>query len=262
MILRRLLREPALHFLVLGAALFVAHRIALGRPKTIVVTPGLKADLARRLQDDKGRAPTLAEQAKALGDWKRDEALYRQALAEKLDQNDRAIRGILIDKLRARAVLAAPRREPTEAELGEWLAQHRSLYETPRRYALEWFSFEKAPAAPRERQELEAKLTAGGDTRFMGRPLFGANSTLDELKPRLGDELAAKVDAMPLGQWREVENAAELLLVRVNGREGGLPPLSELRPRLRVECAAAMREREAEKALQKLVDGYQFEEQP
>ena len=99
-----MLREPALHFFVLGALLFGAHHLVAGEPHTIVVTPGLKADLARRFRDDHGRQPTAAEQARALRDWQRDEALFRQALAEKLDQNDRAIRAILIDKLRARAV--------------------------------------------------------------------------------------------------------------------------------------------------------------
>lgn len=262
-VVRRLLREPALHFFVLGAALFAAHRLALGDPMTIRVTPGLKADLARRFHDDTGRAPTRAEQAKVLSDWKRDEALYRQALAEKLDHNDRAIRGILIDKLRARAVQQVPQREPTEAELTDWLAQHRSLYERPRRYALEWFAFAKAqPAASEERRLLAGKLQAGADTRFLGRPLFGANLTVDELRLRLGDALADKVAELPLGQWQTSEDAGELLLVRINAREGGLPPLSELRPRLRVECAAAIRQREAEKLLKESSARYHFEETP
>src|SRR6187402_3141408 len=127
-----MLREPALHFFVLGALLFAAHHLVVGEPRTIIVTPGLKADLSRRFRDDKGRPPTVAEQAQALRDWQRDEALFRQALAEKLDENDRVIRTVLIEKVHARAVQQVPVREPTEPELADWLKSHQSLYETPK----------------------------------------------------------------------------------------------------------------------------------
>jgi hypothetical protein len=256
-----MLREPALHFFVLGALLFGAHHLLAGEPRTIVVTPGLKADLARRFRDDKGRAPTVAEQAQALRDWQRDEALFRQALAEKLDQNDRAIRAVLIDKLRARAVQQVPAREPTEVELGDWLKNHQSLYETPKRYALEWLSFAKGSAsAAGERAASQAKLTGGVDARSLGRPHFGAKLTAEEVGERLGAELSSQVATLPLGQWHDSESPSELLLVRVDDVEGGLPPPSELRPRLILDCGAALREQAAKKELDKLVARYRFEE--
>lgn len=256
-----MLREPALHFFVLGALLFGAHHLVARAPRTIVVTPGLKADLARRFRDDQGRAPTVAEQAQALRDWQRDEALFRQALAEKLDQNDRAIRAVLIDKLRARAVQHVPAREPTELELADWLKKHQSLYETPKRYALEWLSFVKGPAsAAEERAATEERLKSGVDARSLGRPHFGAKLTADEVNERLGAELGSQVATLPLGQWQNRESPRELLLVRVDEVEGGLPPPSELRPRLVLDCAAALREQEAKKELDELVAQYRFEE--
>jgi hypothetical protein len=258
-----MLREPALHFFVLGALLFGAHHLVAGEPRTIVVTPGLKADLARRFRDDQGRQPTAAEQARALRDWQRDEALFRQALAEKLDQNDRVIRGILIDKLRARAVQQVPAREPTEPELANWLKDHRSLYETPKRYALEWLSFAKTQVSPSEERAANAKkLNNGADARSLGRPHFGAKLTVDEVKDRLGVELSSHVAALPLGQWHPSENANELLLVRVDQVEGGLPPEDELRPRVILDCGVALREQEAQKELDKLVAQYRFQERP
>jgi len=256
-----MLREPALHFFVLGALLFGAHHLVAGEPRTIVVTPGLKADLARRFRDDKGRAPTVAEQAQALRDWQRDEALFRRALADKLDQNDRAIRAILIDKVRARAVQQVPMREPTERELADWLKNHQSLYETPKRYALEWLSFSKAQApAAEERAAIEDRLRGGVDARALGRPHFGAKLTTEELSERLGTEISSQVATMPLGQWHKSETPSELLLVRIDEVEGGLPPPGELRPRLILDCSAALREQEANKELDKLAAQYRFEE--
>jgi len=256
-----MLREPALHFFVLGALLFGAHHVVAGDPRTIVITPGLKADLERRFRDDQGRAPTVAERAQALRDWQRDEALFRQALAEKLDQNDRAIRALLIDKLRARAVQQVPAREPTEAELDDWLKNHQRLYETPKRYALEWLSFAKAStSAADERAASQEKLKSGVDARSLGRAHFGAKLTAEEVNERLGAELASQVATLPLGQWQKSESAGELLLVRVDEVEGGLPPAAELRPRLIIDCAAALRAQAAKKELDKVAAQYRFQE--
>jgi hypothetical protein len=258
-----MLREPALHFFVLGALLFGAHHLVAGAPRTIVVTPGVKADVTRRFRDDKGRQPTAAEQARALRDWQRDEALFRHALAEKLDQNDRAIRGLVLHKLHAHTLQRVPPRQPTEAELADWLRNHRSVYETPKRYALEWLSFGKEQAsANHERAANEEKLKSGVDARSLGRPHFGARLTLDQVEERLGPELSSQVATLPLRQWHESESATELLLVRVDQVEGGLPPEDELRPRLVSDCAAALREQEAQKELDKVATEYIFQDRP
>ncbi len=69
---RRLLSEPVVHFLGIGALLFVIHRWVVGDPRTISVTPGLKAQLARHFQDlNSGRKPTPTEFATLLPQWQR-----------------------------------------------------------------------------------------------------------------------------------------------------------------------------------------------
>ena len=260
--LRPLLREPALHFFIVGAMLFVAHRVVMGEPRTIVVTPGLKADLARRFLDDNGRTPTVDEAEKALSNWKRGEALYREALREGLDRNDGAIRTILIDKVHARAIVEAPKRQPTEADLTEWLNAHRGLYEKPRRYALEWVTVDPARQnATDELAKLADKLNAGADSRVIGRPIFGANLTEAEIQERFGASLAASVAALPTGRWQDASSAGALQVMRVNGAEGGLPPPDELRPRLLVDWTAAQQAQEASRAIDDMVAKYRFEEQ-
>jgi hypothetical protein len=250
-----------LHFFILGALLFGAHRLVVGDTRLIVVTPGVKADIMHRLRDERGRAPSAAEADQALRDWKRDEALFREAQRAGLERNDRAIRAILIDKLHARALSEVPQREPNEAELADWLDSHRSLYETPRRYAIEWVAFAKAqPSAAVDRDKVGAQLNAGGDVRTLGRPLFGANLTRDELRERLGEDVSALVASAPLDRWQPSQTAGELLLVRVNRVEGGLPPPGELRARLVADYSGALREQAAKKTLQKLVEQYRFEE--
>jgi hypothetical protein len=260
-LIRRALQQPALHFFVIGALLFAAHRYVAGEPNAIVVTPAVKADLARRFQDDQGRPPTAAEAEAALRSWKLEEALFREALRQGLERDDRGVRSLLIEKLRAQALLEAPRRQPTEAELARWLDTHRSLYETPRRYLLEWLAVEKAKADARgELGELEAKLKAGTEPSKLNRPVFGANLDSAAARERLGDGLANDLATLAPGQWRVTENATELLVFRVTSVSGGLPEPSELRARLLVDCSAALQADAAAAALEKLAAEYRFEE--
>jgi len=156
----RFFAEPIVRFFVAGALLFVAHRLVVGDPRVIVVTPGVKADVARRFRDSHARPPTPAELDEALGAWKREEALYREALRERLDRNDATIRTVLADRVRARAAVGAPPGEPSARALDQWFAAHRSLYETPRRYDYGVVTFprtDKTAAAARDKYELALK---------------------------------------------------------------------------------------------------------
>jgi len=264
-IVKRALQQPTLHFFIIGALLFAVHRFVAGEaePNTVFVTPSLKADLARRFQDDKGRPPSAAEAEAALNAWKLEEALFREALQQHLERDDRAVRSLLIEKLRAQALLEVPKYQPSEAELAQWLEQHRSLYESPRRYLLEWLVVERAlPGAAAERSQLEAKLNAGADPSKLGRPLFGANLNTVEARERLGDALTNALVTLPLGQWRASESATELLLLRVKSTTGGLPEAGELRARLLVDCVAAHQAQAAALALWKVAARYRFEERP
>jgi hypothetical protein len=226
-----------------------------------LVSPGVKADLARRFQDDQGRPPTAAEAAAALRAWKLEEALFREALRQGLERDDRAVRSLLIEKLRAQALLEAPKRQPTEAELSRWLDTHRGLYETPPRYVLEWLVVDRTKTDARAALgELEAKLKAGVDPTKLERPVFGANLDSAAARERLGDGLANELAALPPGQWRTAENATELLILRVKSVSGGLPEPGELRARLLVDCTAALQAEAAAAALEKLAAQYRFEE--
>jgi len=256
-----LAREPLVHFFLVGALLFLAHRLVRGDARTIRLGPGQAADLARHLRDQNGRIPTPAEQAAALAKWKLDEALYREALREGVDRDDPDVRTVLVDKMRARAMAAAPRRVPTEGELATWLQTHQALYERPLQYDLAWIPFPKAtPGAARERASFAAALKSGAEARFLGRPLYEAKLTTDDLRTRFGPAVAAEVSKLARGSWQPLESDAELLLVRVGEVEGGLPDDRELRPRLLIDWTAEAQRLAAEQTLEAIARRYRFEE--
>lgn len=260
---RELWAEPVVRFFLLGAALFVVHRWVTGDSRLIVVTGAVKADLARRFQDHNGRPPTPPELAREVDQWRRDEALYREALREGLDRNDATIRAVLADRVRARASLLAARHEPSQAELDAWLAEHRASYEAPRRIDYETVTFSRAQRGDvTELARYEAALPGGADARTLGRALVGGNLTGDELAARLGPEIADQIQRLPIGQWRRLEHADKLLLVRVNAIEGGLPPPDELRKRLIADWTYARETRIVQAAEQAIVARYRFEERP
>ena len=257
----RLLAEPTVRFFIAGALLFAAHRLVAGNPRIIVVTAGVKAEVERRFRDQHGRAPSPLELDGELRAWERDEALYREALRDGLDRQDPTVHAVLADRVRARAALDVGRREPTSAELDRWLAQHRSLYETPHRYDYGIVTFSRSePSAAVERERYQRALNAGGDPMASGRPIVGANLTAEELGERVGPELAARIRALPVGQWQRLETEQALLLVRLNAVSGGLLPPDELHGRMLTDWTYADRKQAVDRAVQAIVDRYRFEE--
>jgi len=98
----RLLREPLLHFLVLGGAIFAAHallsRDAAGRDR-VVVTSGRIESLAGQFATAHGRPPDPAERQGLIDDWVREEILCREAVSLGLDREDAVIRDRLRQKM-------------------------------------------------------------------------------------------------------------------------------------------------------------------
>jgi len=265
--LKRLLREPLLIFFVVGALLFLVHRLTVGDPRTIAVTPGVRAELDRQLRDTNGRAPDPAERQAALRSWVRAEALYREALREGLDRDDPNIRNLLVEKIQARRAMEAPRHEPSEAELDAWLAAHRSLYDRPLRYTIDWVVFNKGvaasgPAPAIQRETFERAVARGADPRFLGKTIYGATLTAAGVREQLGAGVADAIAGFPKAEWREAAKGDDLLLVRVNDVDGGLPPPAELRPRLIADVMHAQQQAGMERAVEAIVARYKVKESP
>jgi hypothetical protein len=259
--LTRVLSEPTLHFFLLGALLFLVHRLIAGDPRTIVISPVLRDDLARRFRDQSGHWPSPVELDASFRSWKADEALYREALRDRLDREDASVRTILAAKVRSRAAFEFQKRDPSEAELAEWLAQHRSLYETPLRYACDYVAFAKnSPAAEAQRTRYELALKAGASPATLGRPVFGPNLTRDQLREKFGPTLQERICSLPIGHWQRLESQEDLLLLRVNGIEGGLPSREVLHARLVSDWQSAMQQQAVERAVEAIVARYRFEE--
>ena len=94
--LGRIAREPLVHFLLLGAALFAAERwrrpAAAPAGGPVVVTAALRAELADGWTRAQGSPPTPEELETLVAAWIDEEILYREGVARGLERGDAKVR--------------------------------------------------------------------------------------------------------------------------------------------------------------------------
>ena len=84
------LREPLLHFVVLGLLLFTADHFMFTRaddPHTIVMGAEVDREAQQVFQASRGRAPDAKELAALRKVWLDNEVLYREGLALQVDKS-------------------------------------------------------------------------------------------------------------------------------------------------------------------------------
>jgi len=100
--LRTWFREPLLHFLAAGAAIFLLYRLVGGGeegPREIVVSEAQIESLADGFARTWMRPPTAAEIRGLVDDYIREEVYYREAMTLGLDRDDTVIRRRLRQKM-------------------------------------------------------------------------------------------------------------------------------------------------------------------
>ena len=158
--MKKLIREPLVHFLLLGGALFGVYA-ALNRDQAesredIVVTSGQIENLAATFAKVWQRPPTAEELKGQIDQYVKEEILSREAVKLGLDQNDTVIRRRLQQKMEFIAEDFAAAAEPTDAELADYLAKHPDQFAQDQR-----FTFRQVFLNPEKRgDQLEADTAA------------------------------------------------------------------------------------------------------
>jgi hypothetical protein len=257
----RLLREPTLHFFAVAAAALLVQRLIVGDAQTIELTPALKADLLRRYHDQMGRPARPGEADTIVANWKVEEVLYREALREGLDRDDSAVRNLLIGKMRDRLLLQTPLGEPSEAELQQFLEQHRTDFEMPLLYEHEYVVFPKQqPGAEQLRAKFKPQLAAGATVSSLGLRSTVANVNRERIEQEFGPAVADQIPKLPVGQWHELETNDRLLLVKLNGIQGGLAAPELLHAQLLAGWKSSKAQKVVEQAAEAATRRYRFEE--
>ena len=137
----RLLREPLVHFFVLGAGIFLLSALvgdSDDQPRDeVVVTAGHVASMVDAFQRTWLRPPTAAELDGLIDDYIREEIFYREAQALGLDRDDTIIRRRLRQKLEFLPQDVAEQVEPSDTELEQYLRSHADEFQVDGRISFE-----------------------------------------------------------------------------------------------------------------------------
>jgi hypothetical protein len=268
----KLVREPLVHFLLLGAAVFVAASVMRnGRaadPEKIVVTTGQIEHLAAGYERVHQRPPSSDELDALIRDWIREEAYYREALALGLDRDDAIIRQRLRQKMEFISNDVAAAAEPSDDDLQRYLDAHADAFRLERRFTFRQVYLNperRRDALARDATALLAELRQSGgsvDVAGLGDP-FLLEHEFDalpgsEVMRLFGEQFAAALATLDTGLWQgPVESGYGVHLVLVRERsDGRSPALGEVRDAVRREWANVRRIESNEAFAQQLLQRY------
>jgi hypothetical protein len=238
--MRKLIREPLFHFLLLGAVIFfIAGRsrsIAVPSGDKIVVTESQIESIVVGFSRTWMRPPTQEELQGLVNDYVRDEVLYREARTMGLDQDDVIVRRRMRQKFEFLIEdMAARTGPPSDQELEAYLRQHVDQYSKEPGFSFEqiFFSREKRGAsAEAEATAMLARLRGKsaidieklGDTLLL--PSQFEKTSPGETARLFGEKFTNELTKTQLGTWAgPIESSYGLHLVRVNARIPEVAPL-------------------------------------
>jgi len=216
-----LLREPLVHFLVLGLLIFAVDyymRPPADSRRTINVDAKVENTLVTLFKDGQGREPTQEEVDRLVKRWLLNEIYYREALALGLDQGDAMIRSRLVLKMRDVLLNNLVLDPPSDDTLRAWFEANRKRYDTPKRYDFVQFLVADAKSGSRQQAEKLLPVSSGGDTvpeayanavrRYTGR-------TRENIADLFGDSFASDLLDRADAGWRVIGSRKGWHIARV-----------------------------------------------
>jgi parvulin-like peptidyl-prolyl isomerase len=247
--LKRLLREPLIHFLLLGAVLFAVDgyvppaRGSGPSSKQIQLSLDDLAQLALQFQAQWRREPTAQELTRLIENKVQNEVLYREALAMGLDKDDEIVKRRMAQKMQFLAEDVAAAREPATAELKSWFEKKQAAFAQPNRVSFRHLYFSPDRRGQRARddaakalaklagQPQDAKVAGSLADPFMFQDYYRDRAP-EYLGKEFGPQFALAVAKLATGSWQgPIESGLGWHLVFVDTViPGRVPAFEEIEP--------------------------------
>ncbi len=273
---KQLLREPLVHFFILGAGIFLLSAL-VGESEEpldeIVVSSGQVDRLVETWQRTWQRPPTSAELEGLIEDYIREEILYREAMAMGLDRDDTIIRRRLRQKMEFLPQDLVEQAEPTEAELQTYLREHPDAFQLESRVTFQQIYLNRDRRGANAEKDARTLLTDlqsdGGPVEPLALsdpiPLPHEIESLpeSEVARLFGQEFVSGLARIEPGNWDgPVSSGYGLHLVRVLERSPAQrPELSEVRHAVEREWRFMRRQEMDEQFFSSLRERYTIEVQ-
>lgn len=266
------LREPIVHFWVIGAVLFLTFELfdapAGLEAEQIVITSGQVENLQQRFARSRQRAPTREELQGLVDEYIREEILYREALLLGLDKGDTVVRGRMRQKMDLMSDSVAELTVPSNEQLQDYIDAH------PDRFATEpQVSFHQVFLDPQKRsgviekeaphllsllsgKEDEIDIAGLGDSLML--PESYPLTPISEISHQFGEQFSRELLQSRRGQWAgPLQSGYGFHLVLVTDyKERGLPELDEIRRVVEWEFYAARRKEMRSSVYEELREKY------
>jgi peptidyl-prolyl cis-trans isomerase C len=261
------MREPLLHFLLIGMAVFAAsgylHRSGVDSSKQITLTLDDLRQLIVSFEAQWDRAPTPDEFRHLAEEKVEEEVLYREALAMRLDKDDTIVKRRMAQKMRFLAEDVATAHEPVTAELRTWFTKNSSKFELPARIAFRhlYFSPDRRGQHAREDaaralaklagQPQDSKRAASLADPFMSQDYY-RDRTSEEMAKEFGPQFALAIFQLKPGSWRgPIESGYGWHLVFVDSLiPGRIPDFEEVESDVKIAWLGEQKEQAWRKAYQ------------
>ena len=232
-----LLREPLLHFVLIGVALFFVYQwVNPGEvaesDKQIVVSNGRIEQLTTIFQKTWQRPPTADELKGLIDDYILEEIYYRQAKAMGIDSDDTVIRRRLRQKFEFLTDDTAALVQPSDEELAEYLAAYPDKFRQSPTYTFQQAYFNPEKHTEAEVAEELSFLREGrqvGDVSLL--PPSFKDAHRQAVDGTFGTGFSEQLDQVQVGDWQgPVRSGLGWHLVKIESRtKGRLPELGQIR---------------------------------
>jgi hypothetical protein len=259
--IRSLWREPLLHFLIIGAAIFLYYGLtreqAYESPASIDVDRVQIAQLASNFKRTWLRPPTENELNALTENHVREEVFYRSALTMGLDQNDPIVRRRMLTKLEF-LLEDLSVVDTSDEDLQEYMQQNSELFRTEPRLSFQqvYLNADKRQDPASDAEALLEDLRAGTPPESLGDHSMLASkyemARQSEIAYSFGERFAEEIAALEPDGWvGPFYSPYGVHLLKVSAREDArLPALEEVR-------AIVEREYQAQRAKEQKALAYQ-----
>ena len=269
-------KEPLLHFLFIGAIIFVVFSIvnkeeAAVNGNKIVVSSAEIERLSGNWSKKWNRSPTEKELQGLIGSYIKEEVYYREALALGLDQNDTVLRRRLMQKMEFLSNDLADLSNPDETALNDYFLENQDKYELPARISFThiYFSLDKHgnqifDNAGKVLADIQAssppipRAPERGDS-FMLQYDFTLEAPF-EVARLFGQGFAEQLFQLDAGDWQgPIESGYGLHLVRINEKvDARMPELASVIDKVRTDYMFEQRQKTNKAIYERFKERYEI----
>jgi hypothetical protein len=227
--IRTLVREPMLHFLLIGITLFAVYQWRApgdSAGRTIVITRGVVNDLVTQHVAARGREPSAAELNHLIEAYVHDEVLYREGVKLGLERDDIVVKRRVRQKIEMIAEEDASTRAPTDADLSAYLTANQARFVQPAILTFEQVFLGPSTSGPgvvRAVAVTYRALRSGVNAAELGEPTLlphqMTRTPADLVARDFGAAFAAALEKVPVGEWAgPIDSSFGAHYVRVSDR--------------------------------------------